>query len=271
MIDNEEIRSALALVHLQMYDNEAELLQTIQGIGSAAQTLRFLNAEQTDQALQWADDELQAMTQYDIQPLLYGTSHYPQRLMTCFDAPLVLYQLGPANLNATHVVSIVGTRHCTPEGQQRTQQLVQTLHQRYGHQLLVVSGLAKGIDVSAHRQALAHDIATVGVLGHGLGTLYPAAHRHEAEAMARQGALLTEYPLSTPPHASRFLQRNRLIAALADEIYIIESAARGGALSAMHHARRYRRPCYAWTGIEGKTRSTGCQLLIENGYAEPLA
>ena len=125
--------------------------------------------------------------------------------------------------------------------------------------------------MSAHRQALAHDIATVGVLGHGLGTLYPAAHRHEAEAMARQGALLTEYPLSTPPHASRFLQRNRLIAALADEIYIIESAARGGALSAMHHACRYRRPCYAWTGIEGKTLSTGCQQLIESGLAEPLA
>lgn len=261
----------MALVHLQMYDNEAELLQTIQGIGSAAQTLRFLNAEQTEQALQWADDELQAMTQYGIQPLLYGTSHYPQRLMTCPDAPLVLYQLGPANLNATHVVSIVGTRHCTPEGQQRTQQLVQTLHQRYGHQLLVVSGLAKGIDVNAHRQALALDIATVGVLGHGLGTLYPAAHRHEAEAMARQGALLTEYPLSTPPLASRFLQRNRLIAALADEIYIIESAARGGALSAMHHARRYRRPCYAWRGINGTTLSAGCQQLIESGLAEPLA
>ena len=104
----------MALVHLQMYDDEAELLQTIQGIGSAAQTLRFLDAEQTEQALQWADDELQAMTQYGIQPLLYGTSHYPQRLMTCPDAPLVLYQLGPANLNATHVVSIVGTRHCTP-------------------------------------------------------------------------------------------------------------------------------------------------------------
>ena len=103
----------MTLVHLQMYDNEAELLQTIQGIGSAAQTLRFLNAEQTEQALQWANDELQAMTQYGIQPLLYGTSHYPQRLMTCTDAPLVLYQLGPANLNATHVVSIVGTRHCT--------------------------------------------------------------------------------------------------------------------------------------------------------------
>ena len=102
----------MALVHLQMYDDEAELLQTIQGIGSAAQTLRFLNAEQTEQALQWADDELQAMTHYGIQPQLYGTSHYPQRLMTCLDAPLVLYQLGPANLNATHVVSIVGTRHC---------------------------------------------------------------------------------------------------------------------------------------------------------------
>ena len=270
MIDKEEIRSAMALVHLQLYD-EAELLQTVQGIGSAAKTLRFLNAEGTEQALCWADNELQALSLYGIRPLLYGGTGYPLRLMTCPDAPLVLYQLGPANLNATHVVSIVGTRHCTPEGRQRTQQLVQTLHQRYGHQLLVVSGLAKGIDVSAHRQALADNIATVGILGHGLGTLYPAAHRPEAEAMARQGALLTEYPLDTKPHASRFLQRNRLIAALADEIYIIESAARGGALSAMHHARRYRRSCYAWTGIEGKTLSAGCQQLIESGLAEPLA
>lgn len=270
MIDKEEIRSAMALVHLQLYD-EAELLQTVQGIGSATKTLRFLNAEGTEQALCWADNELQALTHYGIRTLLYGGPDYPLRLMTCYDAPLVLYQLGPANLNAKHVVSIVGTRHCTPEGQQRTQQLVQTLHQRYGHQLLVVSGLAKGIDVSAHRQALADNIATVGILGHGLGTLYPAAHRPEAEAMARQGALLTEYPLGTKPHASRFLQRNRLIAALADEVYIIESAARGGALSAMHHARRYHRPCFAWTGINGTTLSAGCQQLIESGLAEPLA
>ena len=260
---------AMALTRLHAFRDD-ELVQAMRQFGSAQATLRFLNAPGTAEALLWAEQELDALHARGIRALCFGTDGYPHRLARCTDAPPVLYQAGPAQLNAAHVVSIVGSRHCTDGGRQRTRRLVQQLYGEYGSRLLVVSGLAEGIDICAQRQALALDVPTAAVLAHGLDTLYPAAHRADAEDMARRGALVSEYPLHTQPRPAQFLRRNRIIAGLADTVIVMECALRSGALSAMGHARRYRRTCMAWPGIAGETSSDGCLKLIEKGTAQPL-
>lgn len=261
---------AMALTRLPAQHADT-LLPLLRSMGSASHVLSFLNDEHTAQAMQWAQDEWQRMQRHHIQALVYGTPGYPQRLLAMPDAPVVLYLAGSAPLDTAHAVAIVGTRQCTPYGAQRAHQLVCELKERYG-EVLIVSGLAEGIDINAHRQALDSHVPTVGVLAHGLHTIYPACHRPDAIHMVQGGggALLTEYPLGTAPRPGQFLLRNRIIAALADSVVLIESAARGGGLSAIGHARRLHRSCYAWPGIEGKTNSEGCRKMIEKERAKPL-
>lgn len=196
---------------------------------------------------------------------------YPHRLAECDDAPDRLYVTGDADLNAAHVVGIVGTRHATAYGTRFTTELVAELAKTVDD-LLIISGFALGIDAAAHRGAFDAGVMTVGVLAHGLDHIYPAVHTSMARDMVRshKGALVTEYGLNAPMHKSNFLARNRIIAGLSDCVVVVESAHRGGALSTARMARIYNRDVFAVPGRVTDERSTGCNDLIANRGAHML-
>lgn len=191
---------------------------------------------------------------------------YPARLRQCEDAPLILYFLGKGNLNAEHVVSIVGTRRCTERGRDLCDQLARTIAKQVPG-TLIISGLAYGIDVAAHRGALAHGLPTVGVLAHGMDEIYPRTHRQTAVEMLQQGGLVTEFMSATPIDRLNFLQRNRIVAGLADAIVVVESPVRGGSLNTARLGMDYQRDVFTFPGRPTDATSEGCNLLIRNNGA----
>jgi DNA processing protein len=238
--------------------SEAQLMQ-VDGLGTfkAGEILRT-------NALTLAAEQLKFLNRHQIQVLFYTEANYPQRLKDCSDAPVLLYYKGTANLNHPRIVSIVGSRMASPYGQMLCQQLVALLKD---YDVLVVSGLAHGIDVTAHRQSLLHHIPTVGVLGHGLDRIYPAAHRQTADAMLKNGGLLTEFPLNTVPEKANFPRRNRVIAGLADVVVVVEAAIKGGALITAGIADSYNRDVFAFPGRTTDEYSQGCNFLIKTNRA----
>lgn len=207
-----------------------------------------------------------------VNPLYFTDDDYPQRLLECGDAPVLVYSLGPCNLNARRVVSIVGTRHCTAYGQAMTGRIVRSLAEKVSD-LVIVSGLAYGIDVTAHRAAMENGVPTVGVLAHPLNRLYPPEHRDVAVRMVKSGgALVSEYPtpLADNTRAYTFLQRNRIIAGLSDITIVVESDRRGGSMATARCAMEYNRDVFAVPGRIGDKSSRGCNLLIANDTARIL-
>ena len=192
---------------------------------------------------------------------------YPQRLKECEDAPLVLYYCGSANLNSQRVINIVGTRKCSEYGREVCNNFIADL-KRYYPDTLIVSGLAYGIDVCAHRAALDNGMATVGVLAHGLDTIYPSMHRKIAADMVhQQGGLLTEYTTHTTPEKGNFVRRNRIVAGLCDACIVVESSAKGGSLITAELAMEYNRDVFAFPGRVYDEYSQGCNNLIRRQRA----
>ncbi|MET4140366.1 DNA-processing protein DprA [Pedobacter sp. UYP1] len=215
-------------------------------------------------ALKLAAEQLDLLQQHQIKVLFYTDEDYPQRLKECTDAPVLLYYKGTVNLNHPRIVSVVGSRNATPYGKMLCQQLVALLQH---YDVLVVSGLAYGIDVTAHQQSLAYGIPTVGVLGHGLDRIYPATHHQVAKAMLQQGGLLSEYPLNTAAEKGNFPKRNRIVAGLADVVVVVEAAIKGGALITAGIANSYHREVYAFPGRTTDEYSQGCNFLIKTNRA----
>lgn len=213
-----------------------------------------------------AEKELDFCEKNHIHCLTFHDQDYPSRLRECADAPLALFFRGNANLNALHIVSVVGTRQATPYGQDLCLRLIDDLHQLCPD-VLVVSGLAYGIDIHAHRAALQHQLKTVGVLAHGLDRIYPAEHRKTAVHMLEQGGLLTEFMSRTTPDRQNFIRRNRIVAGMSDATIVVESAAKGGALITAELANEYHRDCFAFPGRCTDPYSAGCNLLIRNNQA----
>ncbi len=213
-----------------------------------------------------AEQELHFLEKHHVKALCLGTDDYPQRLTECADAPIVLYYMGAAELNQQRIVSIVGTRHATAYGQDLVRRFTEELHQLCPD-ALVVSGLAYGIDIAAHRNALACGMETVGVLAHGLDELYPPRHRDTACEMLKQGGLLTEYMTETKVDKLNFVKRNRIVAGMADATLLVESAARGGGLITCGIAQDYGRSVFAFPGAVGAPYSEGCNNLIRDNGA----
>lgn len=223
--------------------------------------------KQCDEAMKRAEAELEFTQKHNIKCLTIGSEGYPQRLAECDDAPLALFYLGNADLNKLRIVSIVGTRRCTQYGRDITERLVRELKELCPD-TLIVSGLAYGIDIAAHRTALECGMETVGVLAHGLDNIYPAAHRNTAKQMVSQGGLLTEYFQHTTPEKMNFLRRNRIVAGMADATIVIESKYRGGSLSTARIANEYNRDIFAVPGRIGDENSEGCNKLIAHNKAQ---
>lgn len=219
-----------------------------------------------DAALRQAEEELMHCERSHIRVSCLGTADYPERLRQCADPPLVLFYRGTADLNARHVVSVVGTRHITEYGRDLCRHFMEDLAQ-LAPDTLIISGLAYGVDIHAHRGALLHGLPTVAVLAHGLDRIYPAHHREAAVEMLRQGGLLTEYPTGTVPDKGNFVRRNRIVAGLSDATIVVESAGKGGALITARLAQDYNRDVYAFPGRIGDVYSEGCNALIRNNGA----
>lgn len=220
-------------------------------------------------ALMSAANEIAFIRKNNITPLFFTDTDYPERLAECDDAPLMLYYKGNASLQVPRVVSIVGTRHATPYGKSFVDTLVRDLADACPD-TLIVSGLAYGVDIAAHRAALHYGLPTVAVLAHGLNTIYPANHRNTAIEMLSQGGLLTEYASSQITHKGFFLARNRIVAGLADAVVVVESGIKGGSLFTATLAGDYHRDVFALPGRVGDISSMGCNNLIRNNKAALL-
>lgn len=211
-----------------------------------------------------AEQELAYIQKNGITPYFYTDENYPYRLKECADAPLILYFKGEANLNHHRMVGIVGTRKPTDYGQQFCTSLVEALS---GHDVMIISGLAYGIDITAHRSALAHGIPTVGVLAHGLDLLYPPPHQKVAVKMQKNGGILSEYMSGCEPEKEHFPDRNRIIAGLSDAVVVVEAAVKGGALITAEYANNYNRDVFALPGRVQDEVSVGCNRLIKTNKA----
>lgn len=213
-----------------------------------------------------AEQELEFIEKHHITCIGYHDEAYPSRLRECEDAPILLFYRGNTTLNPHRVISIVGTRKCTDYGKELCERFVRDLA-NICPDVLIVSGLAYGIDISAHRSAIKYGLPTVGVLAHGLDRIYPSVHRNVAAQMTQCGGLLTEYVSFTEPERQNFLQRNRIVAGMADATLIIESAAKGGALVTANIANSYGRECFAFPGRIDDVTSAGCHHLIRHNQA----
>lgn len=214
-----------------------------------------------DKQLPQAEAEADEARRRHISLLALTETDYPTWLKNLPDAPPVLFYKGTASLNAQPMISIVGTRHISEYGKDLCRHIVEQLAERLP-QATIVSGLAYGVDVHAHRAALACGLPTIGVLGHGLNHLYPPSHRDTANRMTEQGGLLTEYPCATPVSRENFVQRNRIVAGLSQACIVVESARRGGALITARLAQDYGREVYACPGRLTDLHSEGCNRLI---------
>lgn len=219
-----------------------------------------------DAHLSRAEAELTFTQNKHIQCLSPHDTSYPTRLLECPDAPILLYYRGSINLNTNHVISIVGTRQITEYGKDLCRQFITDL-QKLCPDALIVSGLAYGVDVHAHRNALEQGLNTVGVVAHGLDQIYPRIHRDTAVKMVSQGGLLTEYMSGTPIDKMNFVARNRIVAGIADCVIVVESANKGGSLITAGIARDYNRDVFAFPGRTTDTHSAGCNTLIMQNEA----
>ena len=218
------------------------------------------------EAFRRAEQELKFAKKSQIQCITLNDASYPSRLRECEDAPLALFYRGNAPLNAQKVISIVGTRHATRYGEELCSSFMQDLV-NLCPDTLIISGLAYGIDIHAHRAALQQSFPTVGVLAHGLDRIYPSAHRKTAIEMMNHGGLLTEFMSGTNPDRQNFVKRNRIVAGMSDATIVVESAAKGGALITAELAESYHRDCFAFPGRTTDIYSAGCNELIKNNRA----
>ena len=280
-MDQQEILNTILLTRLN-YFSLAGMLELYRKVGSATTILenrdnirdilpdasdKLVNALQnTDEARRRAEVELEYDIRYGITPITMNDERYPQRLAECDDAPLMLFYKGNANLNQQRVINIVGTRQCTPYGEDLIRRFITDLKQLCP-QVLIVSGLAYGVDINAHRQALDKGYETVGVLAHGLDDLYPSRHKETALRMVEHGGLLTEFLTQTNADKINFVRRNRIVAGMSDACILVESKAHGGGLITTEISQAYGRDVFAFPGRVGDAYSEGCNNLIRSNGA----
>lgn len=221
----------------------------------------FSNGISFDKILDRAKQETDFIEKYGIKTYFCLDDDYPTRLAQSNDSPVILYQKGDIDLNTDKIISIVGTRRATQRGKDITRDFVKEISERHPG-TVVVSGLAYGIDVTAHRAALEFGLDTAAVMANGLSTIYPSDHREVAKKISRQGALLTEFLGPEKPEKPSFIKRNRIIAGLSDALIVVESGVKGGAMVTANQANSYSRDVFAFPGRVNDKWSRGCNRLI---------
>jgi DNA processing protein len=211
-----------------------------------------------------AEKEVKFAETENVQLIFFTDKNYPSRLRHVSDAPSLLYTKGKIDFENPKTVGIVGTRQATSYGRERVEELVQNL---VSHEALVVSGLAYGIDIHAHKHAVKNNLPTIGVMGSGMDVIYPSTHKEIAKKMMENGGLVTEFSFGTPPDAHNFPARNRIVAGLCDAVIIVEAAEKGGALITADIANSYNKDVFAYPGNVGQSHSEGCNSLIKRNKA----
>ena len=234
--------------------------------GSAQEAWTSIREPEKNAAWEHAKQEMDWIEAHGIRVWTLEDEDYPIRLHQCPDRPLLLYGKGNLNLSDGHIISIVGTRRPTERGKELTMKLVRELHERL-EQVTIVSGGAYGIDITAHRAAMEYGVQTIMIPAHGLDRIYPYQHRPDAIRMLSNGGLLTEFSSGNEPLAQNFLQRNRIVAGLADAVVVVESREKGGSLVTARMALDYNRELFAFPGRPSDPSSMGCNELIRANKA----
>ncbi len=258
---------------IDMFDSATDIVSMRHEIASRIPdaTPRLVSAlEHVTDYIDEAKREAEYAESKNIRVLGITDGDYPSRLKNCEDAPLVLYYYGTADLNRQKVINVIGTRKCTEYGRELCSSLISEL-KKSCPDVLIISGLAYGIDICAHKAALNAGLDTVGVLAHGLDTIYPTLHRGVAAQMVNAGGgLLTEYPHCTTPEKINFVRRNRIVAGVSDACIVVESAAKGGSLITAELSWSYNRDVFAFPGRVFDESSEGCNRLISSNRAALL-
>lgn len=244
-----------------VFNENKKALEKVPSIGSISANQIINNI---DYAFSVAEKELKFIEKNNIQPFIFSEKNYPKRLLQCEDSPIVLYAKGEMDLNTQKIISIVGARNATDYGKEVCNQLIAALKP---HCPLIVSGMAFGIDICAHKAALENNLPTVGVLAHGLDRLYPAQHSSVANQMLENGGLISDYKSETNPDRENFPKRNRIVAGISDLTIVIESSKKGGSLITADLANQYNRDVFAFPGKVTDTQSEGCNWLIKTNKA----
>ncbi len=236
------------------------LLEKIDGIGEIrARSIKAFND------FSKAEEEIRFIEKYKIKPLFLTDNDYPKRLLNCYDSPTLLFYKGDADLNASKIIAIIGTRNNSDYGKQQTESLLKELSSQ---QILVISGMAYGIDAIAHKAAIKNELPTVAVLAHGLDQIYPPDHSHLAKDMLKHGGgLLTEFRSNTKPDKHNFPTRNRIVAGMSDATVVIETKEKGGSMITAELANGYNKDVFALPGRVSDNKSAGCNFLIRNNKA----
>ncbi len=244
-----------------VFKEKQQNLAKIPGIGEV------LSKEISSQnVLKRAESEIEFILKNNIRSFFFTDREYPYRLKECVDSPVMIYSKGNCDFNTGKFIGIVGTRNATETGKENCRKLISNLGTSFPESV-IVSGLAYGIDICAHKAALDNNLTTIGVIGHGLDRIYPSMHHATAVKMLEKGALLTEYLSQTNPDKQNFVQRNRIIAGFCDAIIVVESAVRGGSLITAELANDYNRDVFTFPGRVGDEWSAGCNALIKNNKA----
>jgi DNA processing protein len=244
----------------EIFNAKKSALEKIEGIGSvrAASIKEFSDFNK-------AEEEIAFLEKYKIQPLFITDKDYPQRLLNCYDSPTLLYYRGSADLNASKIIAVIGTRNHTEYGKQFTEKLIKELSP---HHVVIVSGLAYGIDAVAHKSAIKNQLPTIAVLAHGLDQIYPSDHAGLAKDMIKNdGGLLTEFRSTTKPDKHNFPIRNRIVAGMSDATIVIETGIKGGSMITAELANSYNKDVFAIPGKVTDSKSAGCNYLIRNNKA----
>lgn len=259
-----DVQSKILVQHFgdarSIFKTKTSLLEKIEGIGS----IRANSIKDFDD-FHIAEKELEFIEKYKIKTFFLTDKEYPQRLLNCYDSPTLLFYKGSADLNASKIVAIVGTRSYTEYGKQFTEKLVKDLSEQ---NITIISGLAFGIDAFAHRAALKNNLPTVGIVGHGLDKIYPSDHAGLAKDMIKNnGGILSEFFSGTKPDKHNFPLRNRVVAGLSDATVLVETNIKGGSMITGNLANAYNRDVFAVPGRTTDTKSSGCNHLIKNNKA----
>lgn len=245
-----------------VFQKKKSQLTKIPGVGP-----KIINAIAESKLLQSVEQELVKAEKEGIDILSYTDKKFPSRLKGIHDAPAIIYYKGNADLNNKKCVAIVGTRRATTYGKQITEKIIESLAP---HDPLIISGLAYGIDITAHRSALKYNLATIGIMASGIDIIYPAVHKETARQMVKKGGLISELSINTKPEPMHFPARNRIIAGMADAVIVIEAAKKGGALITAEIANSYNKDVFAVPGNIGCIYSEGCNNLIKSHKANML-
>ena len=255
---------AKALVHIygdaqSVFKAKKKELENIEGLG----TVRARSIKDFTDFIS-SEVEIKFIEKYKITPLFITDKNYPKRLLNCYDSPVLLYYRGNANLNTSKIISVVGTRNNSDYGKQVCEKFIDDLQ---SENILVVSGLAFGIDTIAHKAAIKNNLQTIAVLAHGLDRIYPLQNKALAKQITAQGGLLTDFISNTNPDKQNFPKRNRIVAGMCDAVIVMESSKKGGSLITAELGNGYNKDVFAIPGRTNDIKSEGCNYLIKNNKA----